>query len=377
MIKSPTLLVTIHVVAWLLFFSLIVNFITASSETTSIAQLLLTPQFLFFAFAYIFLFYSNTYYLIPSLYFKKRYFLYSFIVFVLFAGVYFFKPFDRLFQLQNQHRDGLVPRGSPLPPRGRGPFLPRPNAHFSPPQPQSSGDGEPMTKPTPHADIISLILFIMMWLIGWALQIVRQWRRVEKRAARAEAGKTQAELSFLKAQINPHFLFNTLNNIYSLAVSKSENTADSIMKLSKIMRYVTDEVSRNFVALENEIEFIRDYIDLQRLRLTSKITLDFSVFGDAATRQIAPLILMPFIENIFKYGISNREKSEITIHLFIEEKKIRLFCRNKIFTSAKDERTGIGIENTRQRLEHLYPQQHSLKISTDNGLYTVDLSLKI
>ncbi|MEJ7680769.1 MAG: histidine kinase [Segetibacter sp.] len=295
-----TLLVIIHLIAWLLFFSLIITFITASSETNSIIPLLLTPQFLFFAFIYIFLFYINTYYLIPKVYFNKQYILYFFIILVLFVAVYYTKPFDRLFQLQKNTPAGSLtgvsspsagavlfppPAGTPFPP-GRG---------MRPPP-----FGEPVAPQKPHTDIISLILFVMIWSISGALQIVKQWRNVEERAARAEADKAKAELSFLKAQINPHFLFNTLNNIYSLAVSKNENTAVSIMKLSKIMHYVTDEVSQNFVALENEIEFIRDYIDLQRLRLNNKVCLDFSVHGNVSRKANSATYYNPFYRKYFQ-----------------------------------------------------------------------------
>ena len=365
------MLVIIHLIAWLLFFSLILTFITASSETNSIITLLFTPQFIFFALIYIFLFYVNTYYLIPKVYFKGQYILYFFIILVLLVVVYYTKPFDRLFQLQKNTSVGFLPPGLSSPPHVDRPFFPRRGMPAPP-------FGDPAGQQQSHTDIISLILFVMIWSISGALQIVKQWRNVEQRAARAEADKAKAELSFLKAQINPHFLFNTLNNIYSLAVNKNENTAASIMKLSKIMHYVTDEVSQDFVSLENEIEFVRDYIDLQRLRLNNKVSLDFTVQGNVTGKQIAPLIIMPFIENIFKYGISNHEPSQILIQLFVEEKKLRLFCQNKIFTSArKEERTGIGIENTRQRLQRLYPNRHSLHISTDNNLYSLKLLLQL
>lgn len=173
-------------------------------------------------------------------------------------------------------------------------------------------------------------------------------------------------------------MFNTLNNIYSLAVRQNENTAASIMKLSNIMRYVTDDVNRDFVSLQSEVECITDYIDLQRLRLSKKVQVDFSVAGNTEGKRIPPLVLMTFIENVFKYGISNHEPSTITIKLFAEEKSITFFCQNKLFaTERKAERTGIGIINTRQRLEHIYPNRHLLNITTDDALYTVQLTLQV
>src|SRR5205823_10521035 len=124
------------------------------------------------------------------------------------------------------------------------------------------------------------------WSLSAALSILKEWRNIEQRAAKAEADKANAELAFLKAQINPHFLFNTLNNIYSLAVTKSEMTPVSIMKFANIMRYVTDEVTQDFVPLQSEIDCASDYIDLQRMRLSKKVYVDYSVTGNLDGKQI-------------------------------------------------------------------------------------------
>jgi LytS/YehU family sensor histidine kinase len=228
-----------------------------------------------------------------------------------------------------------------------------------------------------HIDITSIILFVTMWSLSMAIPIIRQWRKTEQRALQAEAERTNAELSFLKAQVNPHFLFNTLNNIYSMAVTKNENTAPSIMKLSNIMRYVTDEVRQNFVPLDSEIECMKDYIDLQKMRLGPTMKVNVSISGTTIDKQIAPLILMTFVENVFKYGISSHEPSDITIKLSTDEHNISFFCQNKLFdTKRNDDSTGIGIPNAQQRLKHLYPNRHFLDINTDKGLFTVQLTLQ-
>jgi LytS/YehU family sensor histidine kinase len=225
-------------------------------------------------------------------------------------------------------------------------------------------------------DIVSVFLFIMTIALGMAIQITRQWRSSLQQVAQAEADRAQAELSFLKAQINPHFLFNTLNNIYSLAVTKNERTADSIMKLSNIMRYVTDDVSQHFVPLQHEVDCINDFIELQRLRLSKKAQVNFSVKGSLENKTIAPLLLMTFVENVFKYGISNHESSTITIQLQADERSITFYCHNKIFKPAGNpQRTGIGIANTQKRLTHLYPNKHLLNITNENGFFSVELIL--
>lgn len=142
--------------------------------------------------------------------------------------------------------------GRPVPDRGV------PPGRKPPPPPANERAGA-------HFDVVSVFLFFMLVALGVAIQTVERLHNSEKRALQAETDKANAEFSFLKAQINPHFLFNTLNNIYSLAVTESEHTPDAIMKLSNIMRYVTDEVTEDRVPLESEAACIQDYIDLQRL----------------------------------------------------------------------------------------------------------------
>ncbi|WP_198170286.1 sensor histidine kinase [Mucilaginibacter arboris] len=257
----------------------------------------------------------------------------------------------------------------PIPPPDKQ-FGERPEHHGPP------GGQKPGREHFRYVDTTSLFIFVMIIALSTAVEITQQWGLTEQRATIAEAGRANAELSFLKAQINPHFLFNTLNNIYTLAVTGNEHTAESIMKLSNIMRYVTDEVSEDFVPLQNELECIEDYIGLQQLRIGSKTQVDFTITGNPVNKIIPPLIFMTFIENIFKYGISKQENSILKIRIAIEEKTIALFCQNPVFNTKLDAgRKGIGITNTRQRLEHLYPGKYSLNISHENGLYTVNLAL--
>ncbi|GGH17357.1 hypothetical protein GCM10007352_27430 [Mucilaginibacter phyllosphaerae] len=216
----------------------------------------------------------------------------------------------------------------------------------------------------------------MVMTLSTAIKTLQQWRLTEQRAISAEAEKASAELSFLKAQINPHFLFNTLNNIYTLAVTNNANTAESIMKLSNIMRYVTDEVTLDYVSLQSEVDCIEDYIALQQLRLGDKTTVNFIIDGVIAQQKIAPLLLMTFVENVFKYGISKQYQSTLDISLMITTDTVTFLCSNPVFERKENlERTGIGIANTRQRLQHLYPGRHILNITNNNNLFTVLLTL--
>jgi len=365
--KQKLTSVIAHIAAWLFFFSLVLGFVYRMPEENGMQGRILSLSFLLFSFIYIALFYLNTFVLIPQLYLKKKYFLYLVTVLVLFTAVYTVRPFEK-----------LVKRFPEREQRMESPPAFRRLQETKTPPPAGPDRRPPGQRQPPPTDIVSIILFVAVWSLSTAICIIREWRRTESRVIQAEADKANAELSFLKAQINPHFLFNTLNNIYSLAITKNEHTAESIMKLSNIMRYVTDDVREDFVSLENEIECLRDYIDLQKLRLGRKMKVEFIVEGTVVGKKIAPLILMNFIENVFKYGISNHEPSDILIRISVQDDHIVFFCRNKLFeTKHPSARAGIGLQNTRQRLQHLYPDKHFLNISTEDGFYTVQLTLQV
>lgn len=363
----------IHIAGWLIFMSLPLLF-SPSSNSTLAWDLLHDWKYWKFFLVFISLFYLNIFLLIPRLFLRKKFMAYFGSLAVLFALVYYIKPFDQLQRRPNNNRTEFrqqmsAPGDHPGPRPGQfrqGERLPQPG-------------GNPGFQPRgPRTDVVSIFLFLMLVALAIAIEMSKQWRMTEQRITRAEADKANAELSFLKAQINPHFLFNTLNNIYSLAITKNENTADSIMKLSNIMRYVTDDATEDYVSLEEEVACIQDYITLQRLRLGGKVQLDFSVTGNLEHKEIAPLILMTFIENVFKYGISNHEATNITIRIFAEAHTVTFFSRNRVFrAAAEQQRKGIGITNTKQRLEHLYPNRYLLNIKEEDEVYTVDLTLKV
>lgn len=354
----------IHVFAGLAFMTLPLLFMSGMAGNNEVITIVFSIGYWVFCLTYIFIFYLNTYWLIPQFYFKKKYLFYVAIVLVLFALIAYARPFELL--LHHQRPDPAPPPADMLMP-GRGVFDEPANR-----RPGGPGPGPRSTR----IDIVSIFLYIMTIALGMAIQVTRQWRTSLQQVARAEADKAQAELSFLKAQINPHFLFNTLNNIYTLAITKNEKTADSIMKLSNIMRYVTDDVSHHFVPLQLEVDCINDFIELQRLRLSKKATVDFTVKGKLDNKTIAPLLLITFVENVFKYGISNHERSTITIQLTADERSITFYCHNKIFKPAGTaQRTGIGIANAKKRLDHLYPDKHLLNITNENGFFSVELIL--
>lgn len=382
--------VFIQVAGWLLFLTFPLLFINNEQSGFSSLLLLSSPYYWLFCITYIVMFYINTLLLIPRFIFKKRYISYGFLVLILFGFVYYAQPYNNLLShntnvinvlkgttgnASSGLNQSLMGRRDTVGPSVAMPFGKRPNEDLRMQDPNLKKPKSVLDlHQSPNIDMVSLFIFMMIMGISIATSTVKRWQTTEQKVVKAESEKTTAELSFLKAQINPHFLFNTLNNIYTLSIINSEHTSESIMKLSNIMRYVTDDVTNDFVKLNDEIDCIRDYIELQRMRLGADAEITFDVKGNPIGREIAPLIFMTFIENAFKYGVTKKEKTVITIDLAIEPDKINFFCRNKIHPHKSNlERTGIGITNTKQRLAHQYPNRHHLKISNDNVFFTVEL----
>jgi len=225
----------------------------------------------------------------------------------------------------------------------------------------------------------SYVIFFLVFAIGTCITVIQQWLKSEATKKEVETEKLNTELSFLKSQINPHFFFNTLNNIYSLAVVESQQTAPSILKLSAIMRYILSDAQSNVVTLEQEIVFIQNYIDLQMVRLTEKVKVNFLVEGMANNKMIAPLLFISFVENAFKYGVSTKENSSIDIQLKCIDNQLTFTANNHIVTSENNiqETTGIGINNVKRRLALLYPNKHELNIENQQSTYSVTLHIEL
>lgn len=215
-------------------------------------------------------------------------------------------------------------------------------------------------------------LFAATLLFSLTLKINARWRQSERE-------KLNAELSYLRAQINPHFLFNTLNSIYSLSIQKSDKTPEAVVKLSGMMRYVLGESHNERVSLEREVAYIGDYIDLQKIRLGDTVKLSYSFTGHMAGRRVAPLVLIPFVENAFKHGVNSEEPSEIWIHIQTDENRLTLEVRNNKVnvTFGQHEKSGLGIENTRNRLNLLYPHRHELIIRNGEREFSVVLKITL
>ncbi len=231
----------------------------------------------------------------------------------------------------------------------------------------------------PLVEPFNMAIFFMVFTVGTCVAVIQRWLKTEEHRKETESEKLNTELSFLKSQINPHFFFNTLNNIYSLAIVKSEKTAPAVMKLSSIMRYILTETNNDFVPLQNEVDFTKNYIELQQVRLTEKTTVNFDVIGNVENKNIAPLLFIPFVENAFKYGISTKSISEINIHIESLDNKIIFTSSNSIVKSENNmmENTGIGINNVKRRLELMYSDKHVLTNTIKDNIYQVHLEISI
>lgn len=216
-----------------------------------------------------------------------------------------------------------------------------------------------------------LLQFLMLSVLGIFIKTNQRHKSLEK-------SKRELELSYLKSKLNPHFLFNTLNGIYALSLEKSDKTAPAIVKLSGMMRYLLSDAEKEKVSLKNELNYINDYIELQRLRLTEDNHLLYCVEGNPNAHSIAPMVLMAFIENAFKYGVNPELKSNIEIYIVLNEDEIFLDVYNvkSISKNIDDESNGRGLSSTIEILEKSYAGKYELEIEDQNDYYRVKLKIK-
>ena len=217
----------------------------------------------------------------------------------------------------------------------------------------------------------------LMVMLGTAYQIQRNLRLHLKRSKEIEEEKLETELKLLRSQINPHFLFNALNNIYSLSYMKSDSAPESILKLSSMLRYVIEDCVTERVPLTSEIEYIENFISFQQMKSPDILNVEFNYPGNMKIPKVAPMLFIPFIENSFKYSkIDDFQNACIRIDIVVNENGIIFTCKNSVPPIGRVKSgAGTGISNVKQRLHILYPEQHFIEIVEDNNSYTVKLEL--
>ena len=208
---------------------------------------------------------------------------------------------------------------------------------------------------------------------GILLYLLDAYLQQQKDQAELLRRNREAELQFLRTQINPHFLFNTLNNIYALVYDRSPGAPAAVLQLSELMRYLLYEKNER-VPLKREWDYIQHFIALQQLRFEVPVVINQVATGDWENRPVVPYLFIPFFENAFKHGEFRQEPLEIK--LTATGKELNLMMRNRVSHRRKDISGGIGLENVKKRLELLYPEKHELTISADENYFTINLSLR-
>jgi two-component system, LytTR family, sensor kinase len=316
------------------------------------------------------IFYINYLFLIPVLFFQKKRYRYVISVLALLFLLYFVSDFasEQIFSIisKSGYSDQII---------------------------RQPGDEQQMRLPPirtgkpvfviamPNAQLIGYAASsLFMVILSLGLRVLERQSKIEKMQEEMEKSRLSAELAFLKNQISPHFFFNTLNNIYSLADRSNEDSKNAIIKLSRLMRYVLNESGQDNRLLSDEIEFMNNYIDLMKLRIGAKIRLNVNFPADYRDLKIPHLLFVSLIENAFKYGISVQEESFVNISLEFGEQNIIFKCENglpEINNGTIPGSSGIGLENLKKRLSLLYPDRHELEINKTKSKFAVTLIIRL
>lgn len=223
-----------------------------------------------------------------------------------------------------------------------------------------------------------LVINLAFLIVGTTIRLYKDWVKNKIREKDIQQQKALSELEFLKNQLNPHFLFNSLNSIYSLAQKKSPHAPEAIIALSELMRYMLYETNHRTVLLEKELNYIQRYIQLQRLRLMDSTGVKLTIKGDITNQRIKPLILISFIENAFKHGVNAKGNSVVDISVSIHENQLNFSCSNFLKNAPnKNKYSGIGLKNSRMRLELLYPDAHTFQVIEEGDTFIVHLTLNL
>lgn len=338
--KSKVAIISLQIIAWALFLSLPVLFSPDAPKIfrNEIGNLHFLPVLLS-SLTLIMIFYFNYFILIPKFLFRERYIEYTLTGMLCIIFMFAF-PLIILSPVQSSDQtifyDPVLRRSIPL------------------------------------VIANNLLMFFVVFFASIGLRLNNRWKETEKE-------KLSAQLSYLKTQINPHFLFNTLNSIYSVTIGKAPKGAEMVNQLSEMMRYTLKETQMDFVPLVKEIDYISNYIDMQKLRFDESVKFKYEVNGESDDLEIAPLLLIPFIENVFKHGVNSEDDSDIKIRIDIQHKELNLnVFNNKVeVNTTQNEKSGLGIENARSRLRLVYPDKHELNIQETENTFEISLNIKL
>ncbi len=366
--------ILIHALAWLIFLSFPVLFF--NNGQLGFKEMLGAPAFWIFTGCFLILFYTNAYLLIPYTIRHRKFVSYG--ISVILTGLLlacYLQPFDHLMRIGNQTPQH---RSEPhFPPMHHPDFPAPPDRHFPDRTPDQIANRAPH-RPGQPIDIASVYIFLLTISLAALYRIVTYWMETQQKIRSVEQDRMNAELSFLKAQVHPHFLFNTLNNIYALALTNDAAVANSIHRLSQLMRYYMDERQSDTIDIKIEIQAIQDFINLQKLRIGQNCSIREHYDGLEYSKTIHAFVLLPFVENAFKYGLSTIEPCQFSFEVILTPTSCELNVKNSINRQATEQhRTGTGIKNVKRLLDHLYADRHRLTIKQDDHSFFVQLILYI
>lgn len=327
-------LLMLHIVFWIMLVlpPFLFRFNTPSNRFTeySLYRILISNAFL------AIIFYANAFYFFPSIFKKKGIWIYIIVIVATIAGIWFFSQYldDNLFPVRRKW--------------GRSVF----------------------------SNIISYVFIIG---ISCSYRIIIDHLKLQKDNKEKETENLKTELSFLRSQISPHFMFNVLNNLVSLARKKSDKMESALLQLSSLLRYMLYEGNQGRISLRQEVKYLQGYIDLQKLRFGDDIDIEFTVNGEVDDFELEPMLLIPFVENAFKHGMGTIQNPIIRINMEVMDKKLRFEVENRIQPDgeSKDSSSGIGLANTTRRLDLLYQNLYDLKVTQENQKYIVTLKLEM
>ena len=332
----------LHIAAWLILFSL--PFLLRPSMNNNRPNYQdQAPGIIFLRYfindlIYVGFFYLNAGLLIPQLINRRKYKEYSVIIATLFVTILFI-TWLMLFQLLEQ-------KGFNLP------------GHI----------------------LFNFFFFLFILTGSTAFRLIKDRIRTDRIAREKETENLKTELSLLRSQASPHFMFNVLNNMVALARKKSDLLEPSLLKFSSLMRYMLYEADEDKVSLEKEIEYLQSYIDLQQQRFGKNVCVHVDLQKTGNNYEIEPMLLIPFVENAFKHGTGMIENAKINVKLIVEMGILNLYVQNNYDPSCveiKDKTSGIGLTNVKRRLNLLYGNQHQLLITQKDNLFTVSLQLNL
>jgi two-component system LytT family sensor kinase len=371
------LVIALHILGWCLLFFLPLFFYPLRISNDRFFLFLFLDKTLLVGF-----FYLNYYLLIPRLFERRKYstyfisiavfFLFYFFQMVAIRATYFPGPVRAFVQEKN---------GSSIFAHNRQFF------HQAGQMGEFAGErilskDLPTIFGVPRNDIVmstnnAISSFALILLIGGFIRLAYSFIRNQNEKRALENANLNAEVNFLKSQINPHFLFNTLNGIYSQAHKKSSTTESSILKLSELLRYALYDSGEDKVELAKDIQYLTNYIDLQRLRLSRKVKIDYEIAGDLKGKKIAPMLLITFVENAFKHGVSYSSPSVISISISLIEETLTMAVSNPVIETNSFAANGLGLKNAVRRLDLLYAENYWLDIQRDDEFYSVNLKINL